>query len=152
MPGFELWGEEERKEVNDVLNTGILMRYGFDAARKGIWKSRELEQAISAKFHCGFTQLTSSGTSALTTALAALGIGAGDEVIMPSFTFVASFEAVFSVGAVPVIVDVDDTLTMNPEAVRKAITPATQCIMPVHMCGSMAELDADFGYLSKNIN
>ncbi len=142
MPGFEFFGEEERKEVNDVLSTGILMRYGFDAARKGIWKSRELEQAICDKFHCGFAQLTSSGTSALTTALVALGIGAGDEVIMPSFTFVASFEAVLSVGAVPVIVDINDSLTMDPVAVRKALTPATRCIMPVHMCGSMADLDA----------
>ena len=141
MPGFEFFGEEERKEVNDVLSTGILMRYGFDAARKGIWKSRELEQAICDPFQCGFAQLTSSGTSALTTALAALGIGAGDEVIMPSFTFVASFEAVLSVGAIPVLVDVNDSLTLDPESVRKAITPATRCIMPVHMCGSMADLD-----------
>ena len=62
----------------------------------------ELEQAICKTLECGFAQLTSSGTSALTTALAALGIGAGDEVIMPSFTFVASFEAVLSVGAIPV--------------------------------------------------
>ncbi len=50
MPGFEFFGEEERKEVNDVLSTGILMRYGFDAARKDIWKSRELEQAICDQF------------------------------------------------------------------------------------------------------
>jgi 8-amino-3,8-dideoxy-alpha-D-manno-octulosonate transaminase len=142
MPGFEFFGEEERKEVNDVLSTGILMRYGFDTARKDIWKSRALEQAICTKFHCGYAQLTSSGTSALTTALAALGIGAGDEVIMPSFTFVASFEAVLSVGAIPVVVDVNDSLTMDPVAVRKALTPATRCIMPVHMCGSMADLDA----------
>jgi 8-amino-3,8-dideoxy-alpha-D-manno-octulosonate transaminase len=142
MPGFEFFGEEERKEVNDVLSTGILMRYGFEAARKDMWKSRELEQAISAKFQCGYAQLTSSGTSALTTALTALGIGAGDEVIMPSFTFVASFEAVLSVGAIPVIVDVNESLTMDPVAIRKALTPATRCIMPVHMCGSMADLDA----------
>jgi 8-amino-3,8-dideoxy-alpha-D-manno-octulosonate transaminase len=141
MPGFELFGEEERKEVNEVLSTGILMRYGFDAARKDIWKSRELEQAICKGLLCGFAQLTSSGTSALTTALAALGIGSGDEVIMPSFTFVASFEAVLSVGAVPVIVDVNDSLTIDPVAVRKALTPATRCIMPVHMCGSMADMD-----------
>jgi 8-amino-3,8-dideoxy-alpha-D-manno-octulosonate transaminase len=142
MPGFEFFGEEERKEVNEVLSTGILMRYGFDVARKDIWKSRELEQALCTRFECGFAQLTSSGTSALTTALAALGIGAGDEVIMPSFTFVASFEAVLSVGAIPVIVDVNDTLTMDPVSVREALTPATRCIMPVHMCGSMADLDA----------
>lgn len=142
MPGYELWSDKERKEVNDVLETGILMRYGFDGPRKGIWKSKELEAAISETFGCQYAQLTSSGTAALTTALSALGIGYGDEVITPSFTFVASFEAVLSVGAIPVLVDVDDTLTLNPEAVRNAITPKTKAVMPVHMCGSMADMDA----------
>ena len=142
MPGYELWSDKERKEVNDVLETGILMRYGFDGLRNGIWKSKELEAAICSTFGCRYAQLTSSGTAALTTAMSALGIGYGDEVITPSFTFVASFEAVLSVGAIPVLVDVDDTLTFDPEAVRKAITPNTKAIMPVHMCGSMADLDA----------
>ena len=142
MPGFELFGPEERKEVNDVLETGIYMRYGFDGPRKGIWKAKELEDAICKTIGVKYAQLTSSGTSALTTALAILGIGAGDEVIMPTFTFVASFEAVLGVGAVPVLVDVDETLTLDPAAVRRAITPRTKCVMPVHMCGSMADLDA----------
>ena len=124
------------------MDTGILMRYGFDGPRKGVWKAKELEDAISQKLSCGYTQLVSSGTAALTTAFAALGIGAGDEVIMPVFTFVASFECVLSVGAVPVLVDVDTTLTLDPAAVRRAITPRTKCIMPVHMCGAMADLDA----------
>ena len=142
MPGFEFFGDEERKEVNDVLETGILMRYGFDGPRKGIWKSKELEAAICKTFGTGYAQLTSSGTAALTTAMASFGIGAGDEVIMPAFTFVASFEAVLSMGAVPVLVDIDETLTLNPAAVRAAVTSKTKCIMPVHMCGSMADLDA----------
>lgn len=142
MPGFEFFGQEERKEVNDVLETGILMRYGFDGPRKGIWKAKELEEAICTTFGCKHAQLVSSGTAALTTAMSALGIGYGDEIILPSFTFVASFEAVLSVGAVPVFVDVDDTLTLSPEAVKNAITPKTKCIMPVHMCGSMADMDA----------
>jgi 8-amino-3,8-dideoxy-alpha-D-manno-octulosonate transaminase len=142
MPGYELFGAEERKEVNDVLETGIYMRYGFDGPRKGIWKAKELEQAISSKLNVPYTQLTSSGTTALTTALAALGVGAGDEVIMPTFTFVASFESIFSVGATPVLVDVDDTLTLDPRAVEAAITPRTRVVMPVHMCGAMADLDA----------
>ena len=142
MPGFEFFGDEERKEVNDVLETGILMRYGFDGPRKGIWKSKELEAAICKTFGTGYAQLTSSGTAALTTAMASFGIGAGDEVIMPAFTFVASFEAVLSMGAVPVLVDIDETLTLNPAAIKAAITPKTKCIMPVHMCGSMADLDA----------
>src|ERR1041384_5854529 len=98
MPGYEMFGDEERKEVNDVLETGILMRYGFDGARKGIWKAKELEKAICDTFGSGYAQLTANGTAALTTALAALNVGAGDEVIMPAFTFVASFEAVLSVG------------------------------------------------------
>lgn len=141
MPGFELWGAEERKEVNDVLETGVLMRYGFDGPRKGQWKAIELEKAITEVFGCGYAQLTSSGTAALTTAMTALGIGFGDEVIMPAFTFVASFEAVLSVGAVPVLVDIDETLTPDPAAVEAAITPRTRCVMPVHMCGSMARMD-----------
>jgi len=142
MPGFELWSDAERKELMDVVESGILMRYGFDGMRNGHWKAKELEQAICQRFGAKHAQLVSSGTAALTTAMAALGIGAGDEVIMPAFTFVASFEAVLSVGAVPVLVDVDETLTLNPAAVRAAITPNTKCIMPVHMCGSMADMDA----------
>ena len=85
---------------------------------------------------------TTSGRAAILLALESLGVGAGDEVIMPAFTFVASFEAILSVGAIPVLVDVDDTLTLNPDAVKAAITPKTKCIMPVHMCGSMADMDA----------
>lgn len=142
MPGFEFWSDAERKEVNEVLETGILMRYGFDGPRQGIWKAKELEDAICKTFGCKHAQLVSSGTAALTAAMSALGIGYGDEVILPSFTFVASFEAILSVGAVPVFVDVDDTLTLNPVAVRNALTSKTKCIMPVHMCGSMADMDA----------
>ena len=142
MPGFEFFGAEERKEVNDVLETGILMRYGFDGGRNGIWKAKEMEAAICDTFGCKHAQLVNSGTGALTAAMIALGIGFGDEIILPAFTFVASFEAVLSVGAIPVLVDVDDTLTLNPAAVRNAITPKTKCVMPVHMCGSMADMDA----------
>lgn len=141
MPGYELFGAEERKEVNDVLETGILMRYGFDGPRKGIWKARELEQAITKYFGVKHAQLLSSGTASLSAAMAALGIGAGDEVIMPTFTFVASFEAVVGVGAIPVLVDVDESLTLDPKAVAKAVTNKTKAIMPVHMCGSMAWID-----------
>ena len=142
MPGFELFGAEERQHINDVMETGILMRYGFDGPRKGIFKANELEHKITEVFGCGYAQLTSSGTAALTTAMCALNVGVGDEVIMPSFTFVASFEAVLSVGAIPVLVDIDETLTLKPEAVINSITPKTKCIMPVHMCGSMADMDA----------
>lgn len=142
MPGFEVFGDEERKQVNDVLESGVLMRYGFDGMRNGHWKAKEFEKAFASRMQSKYCQLVSSGTSALTVALATAGIGAGDEVIMPTFTFVASFESIIALGAVPILVDIDDTLTLDPKAVEKAITPNTRCVMPVHMCGSMADLGA----------
>ena len=140
MPGFEVFGDEERKEVNDVLDTGILMRYGFDQARAGNWKALAFEEALQEKLSVAHVQLTSSGTAALTVALSCLGVGVGDEVLCPTFTFVASFEAILSVGAIPVLVDIDETLGMNPKAAEKQITKKTKVIMPVHMCGAMADL------------
>lgn len=86
MPGYEIFDDAEKKEVLDVMETGILMRYGFDAQRKGVNKTVELEKMISGILGVKHTQLTPSGTSAVTTALAVAGIGAGDEVIMPTFT------------------------------------------------------------------
>ena len=142
MPGFELFGDAERKQVYEVLESGVLMRYGFDGMRNGHWKAKELEKALAKRMQVDHAQLVSSGTSALTVALASAGIGAGDEVIMPTFTFVASFESILAIGAVPVLVDVDDTLTLSPEAVLNAITERTKVVMPVHMCGSMADLRA----------
>ena len=142
MPGFEMFGDEERKNVNDVLESGILMRYGFDGMRNNHWKAKEFETEFANKMGVDYCQLVSSGTAALTVALASAGIGTGDEVIMPSFTFVASFESILASGAVPVLVDIDSTLTLDPVSVEKAITSKTKCIMPVHMCGSMANLDA----------
>ncbi len=140
MPGFELFGEKEKNEVNEVLDTGVLMRYGFDGMRAGKWKARELETELGKVLNAKHVHLVSSGTAALTVALASTGIGAGDEVIIPTFTFVASFESILALGAIPVLVDVDDTLTLDPIAVEKAITTRTKVIMPVHMCGSMADL------------
>lgn len=140
MPGFEVFGAEERAQVQDVLNSGVLMRYGFDGMRNGHWKAKELEKAIQASMQVKHAQLVASGTAALTVALAAAGVGAGDEVIMPTFTFVASFESILAIGAIPILVDIDDTLTLDPEAVKLAITSKTKVVMPVHMCGSMAQL------------
>ncbi len=140
MPGFELFGDAEKQQVKDVLDSGVLMRYGFDGMRNGHWKAAELEKALAERMKVNHAQVVSSGTAALTIALVSAGVGAGDEVIMPTFTFVASFESIMALGAVPILVDIDDTLTLCPEAVEKAITGRTKVVMPVHMCGSMADL------------
>ena len=142
MPGFELFGDAERKEVQDVLDNGVLMRYGFDGMRNGHWKAKELETELTKTFQTNHVQLVSSGTAAVSVALASAGIGAGDEVIMPTFTFVASFEAIMMLGAIPILVDIDDTLTLDPKSVERAITPKTKAVMVVQMCGSMGNMEA----------
>ena len=141
MPGFERFGELERKEVQDVLDSGVLMRYGFDDMRNGHWKAKELEVELKKTLKTKYAQLVSSGTAAVSVALAAAGVGAGDEVIMPTFTFVASFEAILLQGAIPVVVDIDESLTLDPVAVERAITVKTKAVMVVQMCGSMGNMD-----------
>ncbi len=141
MPGFEIFGDEERKQVADVLETGVLFRYGFDQARQGHWKARTFETELARRLKTEHCHLCTSGTAALSIALAACGVGAGDEVIVPPFTFVATFEAVLQAGAVPVFADIDETLCLAPEAIEKALTQRTRAVMPVHMCGAMARID-----------
>lgn len=142
MPGFEIFGDEERAEVGEVLETGVLFRYGFDAARKDRWKAREFEREFASRLGAGYCHLCSSGTSALAISLAACGVGAGDEVIVPPFTFIATVEAVLQCGAVPVFAEVDDTLCLDPASMRERITDRTRAVIVVHMCGAMAQVDA----------
>ncbi|MBS1779301.1 MAG: DegT/DnrJ/EryC1/StrS family aminotransferase [Bacteroidetes bacterium] len=142
MPGTELFGAEERKEVNDVLETGILFRYGHDAQRNGHWKAREFEEEVKKITGAKYAHAMSSGSTAVATALAAAGIGTGDEVIVPPFTFIATIEAVLFVGALPVFAEVDETLCLSAEGIKKAITPKTKGVCLVHMCGGMAEMDS----------
>jgi 8-amino-3,8-dideoxy-alpha-D-manno-octulosonate transaminase len=141
MPGFELFGDKERKEVLDVLETGVLFRYGFDAARNGHWKAKTFETELARRLGVAHCHLCSSGTAALNIGLAACGVGAGDEVIIPPFTFVATVEAVLAAGAVPVFADIDETLCLDPVSIEAHISPRTKAVMVVHMCGAMARID-----------
>jgi 8-amino-3,8-dideoxy-alpha-D-manno-octulosonate transaminase len=83
MPGTELFGSEERKEINDVLETGILFRYNHDQQRNGIWKAREFEAEVRKITGANYAHAVSNGSAAIAIAMAAAGIGAGDEVICP---------------------------------------------------------------------
>jgi 8-amino-3,8-dideoxy-alpha-D-manno-octulosonate transaminase len=140
MPGFEVFGEEEKRQALDVFETGVLFRYEFGAQRKEIWKVRDFEKLFAEYTGAGHAQAVTSGTAALKVALAALGVGPGDEVITQGFTFVATWEAIFDVGAVPVFTEVDETLNMDPDDLRKKITEKTAAIIPVHMLGSQARI------------
>lgn len=150
MPGTELFGEEERKEVNDVMQTGILMRYTHDHLRNNHWKAREFETEVKKITGAKYAHAVSSGSTAVATALASAGIGAGDEVIVPPFTFIASIEAVLFVGALPVFAEIDETLCLSAEGIKKAISPKTKAICLVHMCGGMADMDGIMDICKKN--
>jgi 8-amino-3,8-dideoxy-alpha-D-manno-octulosonate transaminase len=142
MPGTELFGSEERKEVNDVLETGILFRYNHDQQRNGIWKAREFEEEVKKITGAKYAHAVCNGTAAIATALAAAGVGADDEVIVPPFTYIATIEAVLFIGAKPVFAEIDETLCLNGMGIIKAITPNTKAICLVHMCGGMADMDS----------
>ncbi len=150
MPGTELFGAEERKEVNDVMETGVLFRYGHDAQRNNHWKAREFENEVKKITGAPFAHAMSSGSTAIATALAASGIGAGDEVIVPPFTFIASVEAVLFIGAVPIFAEIDETLCLSAEGIEKAITPKTKGVCLVHMCGGNAHMDAIMAVINKH--
>lgn len=141
MPGSELFGAEEQKEVNDVMATGIFFRYNHDAQRNGIWKAKDFEEEVKKVTGAKYAHAVSSGSTAIITALAAAGIGTGDEVIVPPFTYIATIEAVLFVGAIPVFAEVDETLCLSAEGIRNAITPKTKAVCLVHMCGGMANMD-----------
>ncbi|MFT5698610.1 MAG: 8-amino-3,8-dideoxy-alpha-D-manno-octulosonate transaminase [Desulforhopalus sp.] len=140
MPGFEIFGEEEKKQIMDVLDTGVLFRYEFADQRKGVYKVKEFEEKFSAYCNSSYGQAVTSGSAALKVALIALGVGPGDEVITQGFTFVATWEAILEVGAIPVFCEVDSTLNMDPVDLEKKITPKTKCIIPVHMLGAPADI------------
>lgn len=150
MAGAELIGQEEIKEVMDVLTTGVLMRYGFDKERKGIFKVRQLEEEFAK--YCGvkYALGVTSGSSALKVALTAMDVGPGDEVLVPAFTFLATYEAVLEVGAIPVMCDIDDTLNFDPNEIEKKKTRYTKAVIPVHMCGASAKIDRIMKIARKN--
>jgi len=129
-------GEEERRAVGRVLDRGIL---SGPFAPESMALQAEFAQFVGAK-HC---LLTHCGTSALAIALAAAGVRAGDEVVVPAYSFVATPLAVVHAGAVPVFADVDvATGCIDPAAAEAAVTRRTRAIMPVHMHGGAADLTA----------
>jgi 8-amino-3,8-dideoxy-alpha-D-manno-octulosonate transaminase len=142
MPGYELFGKEEQAAVNEVftLSGGVLFAHGFDGLRNGIFKVREYEREFALKFGFDFGQAVSSGTAAIHVALKAAGIKPGDEVITQAHTYIATVEGIMSVGAIPVIVDIDNSLNMCSNSFAAAITRKTKAVMPVHMLGDMANM------------
>jgi 8-amino-3,8-dideoxy-alpha-D-manno-octulosonate transaminase len=138
-PGGMEIGEEEKKQVMEVLDRKYLFRYYGPEEYPS--KVREFEQAFASKVGSKYALAVNSCTSALITALVACGVGPGDEVIVPGYTFFASCAAIVAAKAIPVIAEVDETLTLDPDDVEKKITPSTKAIIPVHMRGVPCNMD-----------
>lgn len=141
-PGAYWFGQEEIDQAVEVVKAGHLFRYGNENDPKFLHKVVTLEKEFSTYCSTKYALATSSGTSALIVAMAGLGLKPGDEIIVPAYTFVASYTSIIFSGYVPVLCEIDDSLTMDPENLKKKITPRTKAIMPVHMLGNPCDMDA----------
>ena len=134
--GPQFYDDVEKQELIEVLESKAPFRWrGADS------KALQFEQAyakhIGVKYAIGVT----SGTTALYTAMAGLGIGPGDEVILPAWTWFADYDAVVLSGALPVFVEIDESLAMDPGEIEPKITPRTKAIVPSHLQGGVADMD-----------
>ncbi|MCC6443343.1 MAG: DegT/DnrJ/EryC1/StrS family aminotransferase [Armatimonadetes bacterium] len=141
-----LMGQEEIEAVGEVIESAQFMRY---RGGEGGYTER-FERALCAKVGVEHAVTVTSGTAALICALVGLGIGPGDEVIVPAYTWVASALAPLAVGAVPILADVDETLTLDPADLERKITPYTRAVVPVHMCGFPCHMDAIMAIAAKH--
>ena len=130
---------EELQEVTDVLSSHRLSRFG---PNDGSFPAKVLqfEREVCRRSGAEYALAVNSGTSGLIVALLALGVGPGDEVIVPGFTFVATMSSVVYAGALPVLAEIDDTLNLDPASVDGSISPRTKAIIAVHMLGNPARL------------
>ena len=123
-------GRKEADAIAKVLLSGKVFRYG-----KLGGQCERFERRYARYLGVKHVWMTSSGTTALTAALAGLGIGPGDEVAVPACTYMATPISVLAAGAIPIIVDIDDSITMAPGALDEAVGPRTRAVVPVHMWG-----------------
>lgn len=140
-PGAYWFGKEEMEEVIEVMKCGYLFRYGSENDPKFLHKVLTLEKEFARYCEAKFALATSSGTSSLLASALALGIKPGDEIIVPAYTFVASYTSVIFLGIVPVLAEIDESLTIDPDDIERKITPHTKAIMPVHMLGNPCDMD-----------
>ncbi|MFI4975880.1 MAG: DegT/DnrJ/EryC1/StrS family aminotransferase [Caulobacterales bacterium] len=129
-------GEEEIEAIARVIRDNALFRYGVGH------ECERFEARYAAHLGVKHFALAASGSNALAAAMSAVGLGPGDEVIIPSHTYMATATSVLTVGAIPVIVDIDESITISPAAIEAAIGPRTRAVVPVHMWGAACDMDA----------
>lgn len=138
--GTQFYDEKERRELLETLETQRPFRWygpGSEAPRKVMTFEREFAARMGTKYALAVT----SGTAALVCAVSALGIGPGDEVILPAWTWHSCFNAIVLAGALPVFAEIDESFNMDPDDLERHITPSTKAVMVVHLQGNPAEMD-----------
>jgi len=151
-PGGMRVGKEEEAAVIEVIRSKRLFRYsGPNWKLEPHYKVSQLEKNFAAHMGANHAVAVTSGTASLICGLGALGVGPGDEVIVPAYTWISTAAAVVHLGAVPIMAECDDALTMDPVDTEKKITPRTKVILPVHMRGTPCKMD-EFVALCKKHN
>ena len=129
-------GDEEAAAIAAAIRGKALFRYGVGN------ECERFESRYAAYLGVKHFALAASGSNALAAAMTAVGLGPGDEVLIPAHTYMASATSVLAAGAIPVIVDIDETVTIDPQAIEDAIGPRTKAVVPVHMWGAACAMDA----------
>ena len=143
FPRWPVFDEREMRALREVLESGF---WGMGGKRK-----KEFEEKFAAYQHARYGVAVINGTAALEISLRTLGIGCGDEVIVPSYTFIATAMAVLYVNAIPIFADIEpETYTIDPESVKSLISDKTKAILPVHIGGRPADMDALLSIAKKN--
>lgn len=140
-PGAYLFGKEEMEAVIEVMKSGYLFRYGSENDPKFLHKVSTLEKEFAKYCEAKFALATTSGTASLVASVFALGLKPGDEIIVPAYTFVASYTSIIFAGMVPVLAEINESLTLDPDDIERKITPRTKAIMPVHMLGNPCDME-----------
>jgi len=142
LSGPQYYDEEERRELVDVLENRSPFRWwGLDAKGHPPDKCINFEKEFAAHQNTKYCVAVTSGTTALMTAMAALEVGPGDEVILPAWTWYACYDAILSAGALPVFAEVDESMNLDPNDIERHITPHTKVVMAVHILGAPADMD-----------
>ncbi len=143
--GHPVLGKEERLQVNEVLKSGVMSGFVASAGEPflGGPKVRLLEEKFQKMFHVQYAIAVNSATAGLHAAIAAAGVGPGDEVIVTPYTMSASASAILMAQGIPVFADIDEeTFCLDPKSVERKITPRTKAIVVVHLFGQAADMDA----------
>ncbi|MFB3814521.1 MAG: DegT/DnrJ/EryC1/StrS family aminotransferase [Terriglobales bacterium] len=150
FPSWPVWDDNEERALLEVLHSGKWWRFSYGVGVELSEPSTgdrsrvvQFQEAFARHHEAAYGVACANGTAAIEILLKALGIGPGDEVVVPAYTYVATATAVLQVNAVPIFVDIDsDTYNIDPARIEAAITPRTRAVIPVHFAGQAADMDA----------